>query len=74
MRSSKKQKYVPCEQEFELFRFVTTASEVAKHYHYTPRTVQQWCDEGKVAAVKIDHVWIISIPSLKKFVDARERR
>lgn len=73
MRSSKKNVYTPKEDEFELFRFVTTPSEVARHYHYTPRTVQQWCDEGKVAAKKIDHVWLISVASVRRFVEARER-
>jgi hypothetical protein len=74
MRSYKAKAYTPTEDEFELFRFITTPKEVAKHYHYTQRTVQQWCDEGKVAAHKIDSGWIISIASVKRFVEARERR
>ena len=59
-------------QNKDIFRVMTTPSEFAKLSHYDIRTIQIWCDEGKVNAMKVGGVWIIERASIEAFVKTRE--
>jgi len=51
--------------------FVRTASSLST---YRKRTIQQWCDEGKLIAYKVSGHWLVSIESLESFAIARDEQ
>lgn len=53
---------------------ITTVKEASVKFNYSMRTIQQWCDEGRIVAVKIYGQWVLDSGSLQRFVKARERR
>lgn len=52
------------------YRLLTVA-EVAKRCDRAPRTIRQWCDEGKVIAHKFDGHWHIWPQSIGKICRSR---
>lgn len=51
---------------------VMRVEQAAQQFSYAPRTIRQWCDEGRVKAHKYLGKWWIEVPSIEKY--AAERR
>ena len=62
------------EQMYASLRNVLTVTEAAERFLYSPRTIRQWCIEGRIAARK-DSLgrWWISAASLVVFLHSSER-
>lgn len=50
---------------------VIRVEQAAQQYSYAPRTIRQWCDEGKVKAHKYLGKWWIEADSIEKYAAFR---
>jgi len=45
---------------------VLTIMPATYHLNYSQRTIQQWCDEGKIQAFKIGNTWLIPVSEINR--------
>lgn len=74
--SEEREKIAPCSitprslAELLNIEFVMVDQAAAEHF-YSPRTIRQWCDEGRIEAYKWSGRWLIVRSSLAIFCRSR---
>lgn len=51
---------------------VITVREASYRYNFSPRTIQKWCDEGKLIFIKIENRYWIHELDIERFVKATD--
>lgn len=74
MRSSDAVGYKPNWNDYDVFIPFIGVKDASSKYHYSIVTITQWCNEGRIVAVKIGNSWVVQESSLQRFINSRERR
>jgi len=51
---------------------VLTIRLAAYRYNFSMRTIQKWCDEGKLIAYEFEGRWLIPISELERYVTTKD--
>jgi len=49
-----------------------TVMQVAYRYNFSTRTIQKWCDEGKLIAHEFEGRWFIPTAEIERYVATKD--